>query len=66
MAILVMTTTWTDITKPATSEITIESGMPIGLLLALTYGTSISTPIDIWTDVSKASSTSYTKIAKAT
>lgn len=67
-----MTTTWTNLPKPSptTSVITqvFSGGDPIGLLLALT-NTSVSTTsvlTGIWTDVTKASGTTYTNVAKAT
>ena len=72
-----MTTTWTKVGEnssswtgvPKAQFASIASGSvgePIGLLLALTYATSTSIIIDPWTDISKASGASWTKIAKAT
>lgn len=65
-------TTWTKITKPtsswtkvakATAVLGTTVGSPIGLLLSLTYATSLGST---WTKVTKASGTSWTKVAKAT
>lgn len=57
-------TSWTRINKPS-DEVTISAGMPIGLLLALTYANS-STKVTGWTRVQKASGTAWTRINKAT
>lgn len=62
-------TTWTNIPKPTdgSGTHTVSPGMPIGLLLALTYSTSSTTPAtSIWTNITKASGTSWTNIPKAT
>lgn len=55
-------TPWTNVPKPTNS--TTSSGTPIGLLLALTIGTTVTT--SNWTNVSKASGTVWTNVAKAT
>jgi hypothetical protein len=63
-------TTWSKITKASGTSWTniaeaparISSGMPIGLLLALTY----SNPAGGWNKIAKATNTSWTKITKAT
>lgn len=54
-------TAWTKTTKPTTGGA--ASGSPIGLLLSLTYATTVG---GIWTKINNASGTSWTKIAKAT
>lgn len=74
-----MTTNWTKIPKASNTnwtkipkatfpgQVTISSGMPIGLLLALTYSSSSITPgVSIWNKVSKAVNTTWNKITKAT
>lgn len=67
-----MTTSWTDIPKPLPTTSVMSNnfsgGSPIGLLLSLTYSTVTQSSIvtGIWTNISKASGTTYTNIAKAT
>lgn len=55
-------TSWTKIAKPILS-IAQTGGSPIGLLLSLTYSTTVNAT---WTKVSKAANTTWTKITKAT
>jgi hypothetical protein len=61
-------TSWTKISKATNADHTVSTvvGSPIGLLLALTYATTSSVATGIWTDIPKASGTSWTKITKAT
>ena len=60
-------TVWTDIAKPSLmSAVTISAGMPMGLLLALTYSESSTMGVATWTDVANASGTSWTNIPNAT
>ena len=63
-------TSWTDIPKPiliSGSKIISQVGVPIGLLMALTYATTSSiTTQSSWTDVPKPSGTTWTDIIKAT
>ena len=55
---------WTTIPKPsAGGDIEISAGMPIGLLLALTYSNSSVIPVDNWTYITSPSGTSWTTIA---
>lgn len=56
--------TWTKIPKPS-DEIITTGGVPIGLLMALTYANT-STAVKGWTKIPKASGTAWTKIIKAT
>lgn len=55
-------TTWTKIPNPS-STTPVEGGTPIGLLLALTYASSIGTQ---WTQIINPSGTSWTPIPNAT
>lgn len=63
-------TSWTDIPKPTLSSGSVvisTAGVPIGLLLALTYATTSSvTTQRSWTDIPKPSGTVWTDIPKAT
>ncbi len=72
-----MTTTWTGVPTNSATYTNIPNaafssvssggvGEPIGLLLALTYAESSINVIDPWTDISKASGSSWTNIPKAT
>jgi len=65
-----MTTVWTDIPKPsvASSYIVVsQAGVPMGLLLALTYATTSSVMgSSTWIDIPKATSAVWTDIPKAT
>ena len=56
-------TSWTKVTKPSNNSGGLSNGMPIGLLLSLTYTLAGSTA---WTKITKASGTTWTKITKAT
>lgn len=55
-------TSWTKIAAPSIGGTSVP-GSPIGLLLALTYATAIST--GIWTPITKATGTVWNKITKA-
>ena len=59
-------TGWTGVPAPITSVVGLLGGMPIGLLLALTYTQDIPVQVDPWTDITKASGTSWTGVPKAT
>lgn len=59
-------TGWTSIAKPPTSSVLVQAGEPIGLLLALTYDSTVVVPFDPWTRVTEPSSTPWTNIPKAT
>lgn len=69
-----MATIWTKVGKPSTSwtkvslpanELKTVAGMPIGLLLALTYSQT-NVVVNGWTKVAKAVGTVWTKVLKAT
>ena len=61
------TTTYTNVAKAVFSSVVSgNSGIPMGLLMALTYADSSTSITDPWVDVSKASGTSFTNVAKAT
>ncbi len=58
---------WTDVNKPSESSVfSFSGGEPIGLLLALTKTTIISSVISGWTDISKPTSPNWTNINKPT
>lgn len=62
---------WTNVAKPSESSVTSSAfigGQPIGLLLALTQTTVISSTsvISGWSSVSKPSISSWTSVAKPT
>lgn len=61
---------WTGVAKPAESSVmTIGGGggVPIGMLLALTYaGNSVSSIITGWSSISKPTTDGFTKVAKPT
>lgn len=60
-------TTYTNVAKAAFSSVVSgNAGIPMGLLMALTYADVSTTVTDPWTDVLKASGTSFTNVAKAT
>lgn len=54
-------TIWTDVPKPSNTVVTNQEGTPIGLLLALTYSTT-DIIISGWTNVAKATGTSWTNV----
>lgn len=57
------TDNWTKATNPTSaSSGTTTAGVPMGLLLALTYATTSSVPIGSWTKVSNPSSDNWTKV----
>lgn len=63
---------WGNVPKPSpfrvSSVASFTGGEPIGLLLALTYSqmTISSVVSDVWIDIAKPVSTTYTKVPKAT
>lgn len=59
--------TWTNLPKPTATSASavVQAGSPIGLLLAFTYSTSGTVPSNAWINISKASGTTYTNVAKA-
>ena len=58
-------TTWTNIPNPTLSTATSAGGVPIGLLLALTYADSSMSPGTNWTNVANPSGTTWTNIPNA-
>ena len=59
-------TSWTNITKVQSPTTVSQVGVPIGLLLALTYATTTQSGDNLWTNIAKASGTSWTSVSKAT
>lgn len=62
-----MASTWTKVNKPTESSVFGSTGgMPMGLLLALTYAENSSSVVTGWTDVTKPTSSTWTAVAKPT
>jgi hypothetical protein len=51
-----MATTWTPQPRSTVST-TLTQGSPIGLLLVLTYATTTTTPGQVWTNITKNTTT---------
>lgn len=56
-----MPTSWTNLPKPASA--TLLAGSPMGLLLALTYATTVP-GATVWYNVTKPSNTTWSNITK--
>lgn len=58
---------WTNVLKPAESSITTGiSGVPIGLLIAITQSEDTSSVLTGWTGIAKPVSSTWTTVAKPT
>lgn len=57
---------WNKIPKPQESSVmTMEGGIPIGLLIAITQSLEVSSVVSGWGDVSKPSTYNWTKVGKS-